>query len=105
VIIINSVGINIEAMNQLKKKFLDYEEYANDIFNRLDIEFDELLSDLSGDAKNTLQGRITKIRMQYKTIKENIESYSKDFDNVINQYQNQDYELSTKITGDINKIN
>jgi len=97
-------GIDTEKLNCLRKKFLDYIEQLNGIFNSLDTEMYNIESNIDGDGKEEISGKFISIKNQYLPIKSNIQSYIDDFAKVIEGYEIGDMELAKQVINDIVKL-
>ena len=100
----NNSAINLERMETLKIDLLDYVENMNSIFNQLDIEFDIIKQNLTGTGSSTVRNKINSLQAAYTIIKKNITTYATDIQKVIDSFQDQDENISSKITSDIAKI-
>lgn len=100
----NNSAINLERMETLKIDLLDYVENMNSIFNQLDIEFDIIKQNLTGTGSLTVRNKINSLQAAYTIIKKNITTYATDIQKVIDSFQDQDENISSKITSDIAKI-
>lgn len=100
----NNSAINLERMETLKIDLLDYVENMNSIFNQLDIEFDIIKQNLTGTGSSTVRNKINSLQASYTIIKKNITTYATDIQKVIDSFQDQDENISSKITSDIAKI-
>lgn len=100
----NNSAINLERMETLKIDLLDYVENMNSIFNQLDIEFDIIKQNLTGTGSLTVRNKINSLQVAYTIIKKNITTYATDIQKVIDSFQDQDENISSKITSDIAKI-
>lgn len=96
-----ATGIDVHALNDLKKQLLDYIEAINKLSKRFEDSCLVVDQNISGAGRILILNRLGLIQEQFPVVVANINSYISDLNRINNVYQEQDQALVSTVTDGI----
>ena len=99
-----AAGINEDRINALKVELLTYIESLNVLSNRVDNCRITVQSNMEGEGKRAIISKIDSISEKMPKYVKLINSYINLLSGVVTSYDNQDKNLSSQVTGHIDRL-
>lgn len=99
-----ATGISDSGINAFKLVLLDYTESINHLKERLDNCKVSISYSVNGTGKSEIISKLDGIIYQMQSVNKNINDYISSISKVFRFYEEQDLELKSQISKDIDKI-
>ena len=96
-----ATGIDVQKINALKVKLMDYIESINALSKRFENSYYIIDHNISGAGRTVIMSRLGSIREQIPVVVSNINSYITDLNTVQSAFENADQEFGSMVTNDI----